>query len=181
VTPTAKAETAPQISLPQLVANRFGKLSQAERRLVSAAADGGTADCTNLSGDDKNIRGDLLSWLCTNPDASAQVIRLFTSDLPGPLAASCFLFIHAITHCLWHPELGTCPAATGYGFVRSSPVNAATPRGTRIHPAICNSVATTDGSILSLHFTLVNSGVPISMAESRAFQLDQMTTANGRK
>src|SRR5258707_61177 len=59
--------------LTQLVTNRFGKLSLAEERLIDAAANGETADCTGLSGDDKNIRGDLLSWLCTNPQATAQL------------------------------------------------------------------------------------------------------------
>ncbi len=63
----------PGTPLTQLVTNRFGKLSLAEERLIDAAANGETADCTGLSGDDKNIRGDLLSWLCTNPQATAQL------------------------------------------------------------------------------------------------------------
>jgi hypothetical protein len=69
-TATIMAETAPQTLLPQLMANRFGKLSLAEERL----AKGETADCiTDLSADDRIIRGDLLSWLCTDPSASAQL------------------------------------------------------------------------------------------------------------
>lgn len=68
-----KADIAAQATLLQLVANHFGKLSPAEERLVKTAANGETAKCTDLSGDDKRIRGDLLSWLCTNPDASARV------------------------------------------------------------------------------------------------------------
>jgi len=67
------AEIASQIPLHQLVVDRFGKLSLAEEKLVDAATDGKTADCTDMSGDAKNIRGDLLSWLCTNPQATAQL------------------------------------------------------------------------------------------------------------
>jgi sRNA-binding regulator protein Hfq len=70
---TTTAESPPQIPLPKLVTDRFGKLSLAEERLVNAATTGETADCTNLSGDDQKIRGDLLSWLCTNPQAAAQL------------------------------------------------------------------------------------------------------------
>jgi hypothetical protein len=73
-TATIMAESAPQTLLPQLMANRFGKLSLAEERLANAAAKGETADCiTDLSADDRIIRGDLLSWLCTDPSASAQL------------------------------------------------------------------------------------------------------------
>jgi sRNA-binding regulator protein Hfq len=73
-TATTMAETAPHTLLPQLMANRFGKLSLAEERLANAAAKGEIADCiTDLSGDDRIIRGDLLSWLCTNPNVSAQL------------------------------------------------------------------------------------------------------------
>jgi hypothetical protein len=72
-TSTTKAETAPPIPLLELAGNRFGKLSQAEERLVEASANGKKADCTNLWGDDKSIRGELLSWLCTNPRAAAQL------------------------------------------------------------------------------------------------------------
>ena len=68
-----EAEIATQNPLPQLVANRFGELSLAEKKLVNAAANGETADCSELSGKGHIIRGDLLSWLCTNADASAEV------------------------------------------------------------------------------------------------------------
>jgi hypothetical protein len=67
------ADVTPGTSITQLVANRFGKLSLAEEKLVDAAANGETADCTGLSGDDKNIRGDLFSWLCTNPQTRGQL------------------------------------------------------------------------------------------------------------
>lgn len=69
----SKPDTAAQATLLQLVANHFCKLSLAEEMLVNAAANGETAHCTALSGNDKNIRGDLLSWLCTDPQATAQV------------------------------------------------------------------------------------------------------------
>jgi hypothetical protein len=62
-----------QRPLAELASNRFGRLSLAEERLAQGAAEGELADCTPLSGDDKNIRGDLLSWLCTNPQATAQL------------------------------------------------------------------------------------------------------------
>ena len=68
-----KAETPGQSPLPQLAANRFGKLSLAEDKLVNAAVTGEIADCSALSGDDRVIRGDLLSWLCTNPRATPQL------------------------------------------------------------------------------------------------------------
>jgi hypothetical protein len=57
----------------ELGASRFGKLSLAEERLVNAVVNEGKADCRGLSGEDKKIRGELVSWLCTDPDASAQV------------------------------------------------------------------------------------------------------------
>jgi sRNA-binding regulator protein Hfq len=73
LTSNTEAEISSQTPLSQLVANRFGKLSLAEERLVNAAASGETADCNNLSGEDRVIRGELLAWLCTNPNASAQL------------------------------------------------------------------------------------------------------------
>jgi hypothetical protein len=51
LTSNTEAEIAAQMPLSRLVANRFGKLSLAEERLVNAAASGETADCTDLSGD----------------------------------------------------------------------------------------------------------------------------------
>jgi hypothetical protein len=69
----AEPESIPQISLTELLANRFGNLSQTERRLAAAAEIGEATDCTDLSGGDKMIRADLLAWLCTDPHASAQV------------------------------------------------------------------------------------------------------------
>ncbi len=70
---TTNAETAPQIPLPKLATDRFGKLSLAEEMLARAVANGETADRSELSGEDRIIRGELLSWLCTNPDATARV------------------------------------------------------------------------------------------------------------
>jgi hypothetical protein len=70
---TTKADTAPQIPLPQLAATRFVELSLAEEKLVNAAANGTAADCSELSGEHRKIRGKLFSWLCTDRDASAQV------------------------------------------------------------------------------------------------------------
>ena len=68
-----EAETPAQATPLQLLENRFGNLSRAEEKLANAAAAGETANCADLPADDKNIRGDLLSWLCTNPQATAQL------------------------------------------------------------------------------------------------------------
>ena len=110
-TATTMAETAPQTLLPQLMANRFGKLSLAEERLANAAAKGEMADCMGLSGDDKNIRGDLLSWLCTDPQATAQLtyrgifmsgaeivneVDLAWAKIPFPIVVSDCVFREAV-------------------------------------------------------------------------------------
>ena len=48
VSPTVKAETVEETPLHQLLVIKFGKLSGAEEKLASAAANGETADCTDL-------------------------------------------------------------------------------------------------------------------------------------
>lgn len=68
-----KAKTAPQTPLLQLLAKRFGKLSEAETRLASAAEDGETADCEDLSGDNQEIRGELFAWLCASPESTEKL------------------------------------------------------------------------------------------------------------
>jgi hypothetical protein len=69
----ADAATKAQ-ALQFLAANRFDQdISLAEEKLFDAASNGKEADCTSLLEGDRIIRGDRLSWLCTNPDASAQV------------------------------------------------------------------------------------------------------------
>ena len=83
---TTKADTAPPIPLPQLAASRFVKLSLAEEKLVNAAANGTAADCSKLSREDRIIRGDLLSWLCTNPQASVQLTDRGVSVLGAEIA-----------------------------------------------------------------------------------------------
>jgi hypothetical protein len=69
----SESENSPKISLIDLLVNRFGDLSLAERRLVAATELGENADCRDLSDENKKIRGDLLAWLCTNPQAKKQV------------------------------------------------------------------------------------------------------------
>jgi hypothetical protein len=69
----AKPERVAGESLAKLLERHFGKLYRAEELLADAAVNGKHADCTDLSGDDKKIRGELLSWLCTDPDATAQM------------------------------------------------------------------------------------------------------------
>jgi hypothetical protein len=71
--PRISADTAPEAPLHQLLERQFGKLSIAEERLASAAANGKTADCTDLSGDQKNVKADLLVWLCTDVQATGQL------------------------------------------------------------------------------------------------------------
>jgi hypothetical protein len=66
-------DTATIPTLLQLAASRFANISPAEQKLLEAATNGKDADCTSLSEKDRIIRGDLLSWLCKNQDASAQV------------------------------------------------------------------------------------------------------------
>jgi hypothetical protein len=59
--------------LLELAKRRFDTLSPAEQKLFDAAPDGKEADCTNLPETDRVIQEDRLVWLCTSPDASAQV------------------------------------------------------------------------------------------------------------
>jgi hypothetical protein len=67
------AEGATKTPLPELAVSKFGVLSSAEQKLLEAAANGGEADCKDLSGVDHVICGQILSWICTNPEASAEV------------------------------------------------------------------------------------------------------------
>jgi len=69
----AAADVTPRTPLAQLLASRFGELSLSEEKLAQAAPNGETADCSELSGKDRIIRGELLSWVCTNPSASVQL------------------------------------------------------------------------------------------------------------
>src|ERR1700674_2321147 len=73
ITGTSIAETVTRVPLPQLASMRFGHLSAAEEELFEAAVNGEDADCADLSGEDRVIRGDLLSWLSTNQVASSYV------------------------------------------------------------------------------------------------------------
>ncbi len=66
-------ETPARPKLPELAASRFDNISPAEQKLFDATADGKDADCTSLSEKDRVIQAERLVWLCTNPDASAQV------------------------------------------------------------------------------------------------------------
>jgi hypothetical protein len=73
VAAAAKGEIAAEAGLHRLVESRFGKLSLAEESLVRAVAEGEKADCGRLSGEDRIIRGDLFSWICTDRNSSAQL------------------------------------------------------------------------------------------------------------
>src|ERR1700737_978890 len=71
---SAIADIDNKSKLLQLAASRFNQeISLAEEELFEAAVDARDADCTKFSGKDRTIRSDRLSWLCTNPDAAAQV------------------------------------------------------------------------------------------------------------
>jgi hypothetical protein len=84
---TTIAETVAKMPLPQLASMRFGHLSAAEEELFEAAVNGEDADCPDLSGEDRVIRGDLLSWLCTNQVASSYVtsagLSIFGAEIGG--------------------------------------------------------------------------------------------------
>jgi hypothetical protein len=73
ITGTSIAETVTRVPLPQLASMSFGHLSAAEEKLFKAAVNGGDANCADLSGKDRVIRGDLLTWLCSNQVASSYV------------------------------------------------------------------------------------------------------------
>ena len=80
-------DTATRPTLLQIATSSFSKVSLAEEKLLEAALTGEDADCTNASGKDRIIRAKLFSWLCTNPDASAQVtyrgISIIGADIQG--------------------------------------------------------------------------------------------------
>ena len=86
---------------------RFAKekaLSRAENLMLEKAATGDLADCSMLDdkGDDpkkaddwtpeRQIRGELVAWLCTNEPARKQVhprgIQVYGADITGPLDLS---------------------------------------------------------------------------------------------
>src|SRR5271166_2504661 len=84
------AGTAHRPTLPELAANRFGQdIWPAEEKLLEAAANGKDADCTSILEKDRIVRGDRLSWLCTNQDASAHVtyrgISIIGAQIEGEL------------------------------------------------------------------------------------------------
>jgi len=75
--------------LINLTEERFHDLSAAEAKLVEAVADGTDADCTKFTGKDRTIRSDLLSWLCVNPGAAAQItsqgVSILGAEIEGVL------------------------------------------------------------------------------------------------
>jgi hypothetical protein len=87
VATVTKADTPSKTPLLQLVANRFGKLSIAEEKVVSAVVNEKSADCSGLSGEEKDVRGELISWLCRNPDACAQISSLGISIIGAEISS----------------------------------------------------------------------------------------------
>lgn len=87
------ADTATIPTLLQLAESRFSNISPAEQKLFEAAANAKDADCASLSEKDHIIQGDLLSWLCTNQDASAQVtyrgVSIVGAQIEGELNLEC--------------------------------------------------------------------------------------------
>jgi hypothetical protein len=67
------ADIPAKSKLLELAKSRFDEISPAERKLFETTAAGKKADCSGLSEKDRVVRGDCLVWLCTNPDASAEV------------------------------------------------------------------------------------------------------------
>jgi hypothetical protein len=67
------ADIPAKSKLLDLAKNRFDEISPAEQKLFDAAAAGKDADCTGLIEKERVVRGDRFVWLCTDPDASAQV------------------------------------------------------------------------------------------------------------
>jgi hypothetical protein len=84
-TPMSCATTSPTIL--ELATRPFGKLSLAEQNFIQGTENGEPTDCANLSGEDRIIRARLFSWLCTNPDASAQAtyrgLSIAGADIEG--------------------------------------------------------------------------------------------------
>jgi hypothetical protein len=83
------ADTPAIPKLLEFAASRFSAISPAEQKLFYATADGKVADCTCLLDEDRTIQSDCLLWLCTNPDASAQVtyrgVSVFGAEIDGEL------------------------------------------------------------------------------------------------
>ena len=81
------AEAPATTKLLELAARHFDAILPAEQKLFDAAAHGTEADCTRLPKKDRRIRAECLCWLCTNPDASAQVtysgISLLGAEIDG--------------------------------------------------------------------------------------------------
>lgn len=115
---------------------RFRQVSEAERRVLCAAAKGGTAYCgpSENSGDRSNdpanagswggerqVRAELIRWLCTQPDAAQEVdprgVHVWAAKITGDLDLSfsnvgfplslcnCWLVNDAILTCLTIPAL----------------------------------------------------------------------------
>src|SRR5262245_39940258 len=109
--PAINAKTGPEVTLHQLLANRFGTITGAERRLATAAANGESADCSDLSGADKNIRGEVFRWLCTNPRASAQLtyrgVSVSNAEIVGEVELSWAKIVFPIvaTDCTFHDTI----------------------------------------------------------------------------
>ena len=66
------ANDAASLRLVELARDRFHQdIRPGEKKLFEAAATGQETDCTHEK--DRNIRADRFSWLCANPEGSAQV------------------------------------------------------------------------------------------------------------
>jgi hypothetical protein len=112
------ADNATRQTLLQLAAKRFDKISPAEQHLFEATANGENAKCTNLAEENRIIRGELFSWFCKDPEASAHVTKrgitifgariygevgLESAKIPFPLQAVACDFGNAI--CLKESQI----------------------------------------------------------------------------
>jgi hypothetical protein len=98
-------------SLERLARNRFADLSAAEEKIVRGAPEGDVADCKDLGGDDylqnfdgtpkplgegwpemRNVRAELIRWLCTDREARELVdpkgVRIQSARIVGDLNLS---------------------------------------------------------------------------------------------
>ena len=67
------ADNATSLKVLDLAAARFHDIWPAERILFETAASGKHPDFTLGEAKDRIIRADRISWVCANPEASAQV------------------------------------------------------------------------------------------------------------
>ncbi len=109
-------------TLEELARKKFPDLSEAEQRVVQAVPDGALADCRYIGGGDdpanvdawppsRNVRAELIRWLCVDRDARKQVdprgVRIGGARITEPLDLSFtkVLFPLALASCRLEQDL----------------------------------------------------------------------------